>query len=264
MGNITGLPLLISGVCALSLIGLVTGLIVSSKFRNDVLGGEGEASVLGLISVKGVAIVLLCSLFVGGMIYPMSASPTIQPNDSSDLINERDSLESDLNVKNSENEKLNREFQKLQLENQKVEDEKEKLKKLVDELGVKIAALDAKNAEKDDEINKLRDDGVNSDKFLRDVQLLEEQRNRFQGSIDTSAFDLDEKVQAFIITQRLLKRIGYYDGEIDGDAEKTRLAVVNYKKKTFKDQRYWAVITRATIIKMIGDYSERLLEELDG
>ena len=33
------------------------------------LGGTGEASVLGVLTVKGVAIVLLCALFVGGLIY---------------------------------------------------------------------------------------------------------------------------------------------------------------------------------------------------
>jgi hypothetical protein len=264
MGNISGLPLLISGVCALALIGLVAGLIVSSKFRNDVLGGEGEASVLGLISVKGVAIVLLCALFVGGMIYPMSATPSIQPATTADIAKERDELKSVLEERNSAYGELNREYQELQLENQKAEDKKQELEKRVGELQTKIAALNKTIAGKDGEIAKLKEDGVNSDKFLRDIQLLEGQRERFQGSIDTSHYDMDKKVPAFTITQRLLKRIGFYEGPIDGDAEKTRLAVIDYKKRTFKDERYWAVITRATIIRMIGDYSERLLEELDG
>lgn len=264
MGNISGLPLLISGVCALALIGLIAGLIVSSTFRNDVLGGEGEASVLGLISVKGVAIVLLCALFVGGMIYPMSATPSIQPANTADIAKERDQLKSVLEERNSAYGELNREYQELQLKNQKAEDTNQDLQKRVGELQQKVGSLNETITGKDAEVRELQAAAVNSDKFLRDVQLLEEQRNRFQGSIDTSAYDLDKKVEAFTITQRLLKRIGYYDGPVDGDAERTRLAIINYKKKTFKDERYWAVITRATIIRMMGDYSERLLEELGG
>jgi len=264
MENVNDLPLLISGVCALLLIGLIAGLIVSSKFRNDVLGGEGEASVLGIISVKGVAIVLLCAIFVGGMVYPMSASPSVQPDATAALTKERDELRSALKAKVSEYDGLHERLVSLQLSNQKTEEEKGALAKHVDELQARVGALTGEVAGQAEEIKLLKQNGVNSDKFLRDIQLLEEQRDRFQGSIDTSAFALDEKLQAFTITQRLLKRIGYYDGAIDGDAEKTRVAVVNYKKATFKDERYWAVITRATIIKMIGDYSVRLLEELDG
>lgn len=263
MEKINALPILISGVCALLLIGLITGLIVSSKFRNDVLGGDGEASVLGMISVKGVAIVLLCAIFVGGMIYPMGASSSIHQSESSEVSKELDELKTVLEKKSAEYESLNKGFQKLQIDKQKVDDKVVDLERIIEELKADIGGLNDVVSKKDHKIALLKDDGVNSDKFLRDIQLLEEQRDRFQGSIDTSAFDLDEKTQAFTITQRLLKRIGYYDGKIDGDAEKTRLAIVEYKKRTFKDQRYWAVITRATIIKMIGDYSERLLEELD-
>ena len=67
----TYLPIIISSVCGLLLISLVGALIFSQSFRNDVLGGEGEATVLGIISVKGVAIVLLCGIFVGGLLYPL-------------------------------------------------------------------------------------------------------------------------------------------------------------------------------------------------
>ncbi|MDQ7016203.1 MAG: hypothetical protein Q9N68_07500, partial [Gammaproteobacteria bacterium] len=70
--NADYLPLLIAGVCALLLSALVLALILNAKFRSDILGGEGEAKVLGFISVKGVAIVLLCGLFLGGLIYPLS------------------------------------------------------------------------------------------------------------------------------------------------------------------------------------------------
>ena len=53
---------------------LVLGLILSAKFRRDVLGGHGEAAILGVITAKGAAIVVLCALFVAGMLYPLSRS----------------------------------------------------------------------------------------------------------------------------------------------------------------------------------------------
>jgi len=77
--NTDYLPLLIAGVCALLLSALVLALILNAKFRTDILGGEGEAKVLGFISVKGVAIVLLCALFLGGLIYPLSVESKATP-----------------------------------------------------------------------------------------------------------------------------------------------------------------------------------------
>ena len=68
-------PILISGLCGLLLLALIGALIFSQTFRNDVLAGEGEASVLGVLSVKGVAIVLLCGLFLGGLLYPLRFVP---------------------------------------------------------------------------------------------------------------------------------------------------------------------------------------------
>lgn len=64
--------ILISATCAILLIFLVFALIFSDKFRGDILGHEGEAKVLGIFTVKGVAIVLLSAIFLGGMIYPLT------------------------------------------------------------------------------------------------------------------------------------------------------------------------------------------------
>lgn len=64
--------LLIGATCSILLVALVTALIFSSSFRNDVLGSEGEARILGIISVKGVSIVVLSALFLGGLIYPLT------------------------------------------------------------------------------------------------------------------------------------------------------------------------------------------------
>lgn len=66
------IEILISVTCAMLLVFLVVALIFKDKFRGDVLGHEGEATIFGLVTVKGVAIVLLSALFVGGMIYPVA------------------------------------------------------------------------------------------------------------------------------------------------------------------------------------------------
>ena len=66
---------IVSITCAFLLIALVLALIFSVKYRRDMLGHEGEAKVFGLITVKGVAIVLLSALFLGGMLFPLSSNP---------------------------------------------------------------------------------------------------------------------------------------------------------------------------------------------
>ena len=95
------LPIVISGVCGLLLIALVSALIFNQSFRNDVLGGEGEATVLGILSVKGVAIVLLCGLFLAGLLYPLQFinSPNIREDYSNVSTPENISLSSS-NIEN--------------------------------------------------------------------------------------------------------------------------------------------------------------------
>ncbi len=56
-------------VCAVLLIALVVALIFKESFRSDVLGGEGEASILRIITVRGAAIVLLAGLLLGGLVF---------------------------------------------------------------------------------------------------------------------------------------------------------------------------------------------------
>ena len=65
-----------SAVCALLLILLLGGFVFSPSLRKDLVASEGEASVLGWISVKGVLIVLLAALFLGGMIYAFPSVDT--------------------------------------------------------------------------------------------------------------------------------------------------------------------------------------------
>jgi hypothetical protein len=69
------LPSIIAVFFALLLAALILALILSRGFRNAVLGGPGEATILNLITVKGVAIVLLCGLLIGGLMFALEKSP---------------------------------------------------------------------------------------------------------------------------------------------------------------------------------------------
>jgi hypothetical protein len=63
------IPGLIAVFLALLLGALVVGLLFQRDFRDAILGGPGEASIFGLITVKGVAVVLLSGLFIGGILF---------------------------------------------------------------------------------------------------------------------------------------------------------------------------------------------------
>lgn len=83
---------LIPIVCMVILFVLVFALIISSKFRKDVIGGEGEVRFFRLLTVKGAIIIVLCGLFLGTAIYtsrPFRVSKNeillIQNNLSSDI-----------------------------------------------------------------------------------------------------------------------------------------------------------------------------------
>lgn len=71
-------PGLIAMFFAMLLAVLVVALILRRDFRNAVLGGSGEATVLGLITVKGVAIILLCGILVGGILFALTKLPQQQ------------------------------------------------------------------------------------------------------------------------------------------------------------------------------------------
>jgi hypothetical protein len=70
------IPGIIAVFFALLLAALVAALIVSRDFRTAVLGGPGEATILNLITVKGVVIVLLCGLFIGGLLFALTKLPS--------------------------------------------------------------------------------------------------------------------------------------------------------------------------------------------
>lgn len=57
------------------LAALLLALIFRRDFRDALLGGPGEATVLGLLTVKGVAIVLLSGLLIGGILFALNRPP---------------------------------------------------------------------------------------------------------------------------------------------------------------------------------------------
>jgi hypothetical protein len=102
------------------------------------------------------------------------------------------------------------------------------------------------------------------DKFLNLVQRLEDERARWEGSINTN-IRVAEKSEVFRLLQQLLQRIGYYDGPIDADPDRTREALRKYKQaKGFTDEQYWTYVTRETVIFMVSDYAQTLLKESRG
>jgi hypothetical protein len=76
MNNLAGY---VAVLFALLLAGLVVALIFRRDFRNAVLGAPGEATVFGLLTVKGVAIVLLCSLLIGAILFVLTHLPVPAP-----------------------------------------------------------------------------------------------------------------------------------------------------------------------------------------
>jgi hypothetical protein len=72
MNNLAGY---VAILLALLLAGLVVALIFRRDFRDAVLGAPGEATVFNLLTVKGVAIVLLCSLLIAGILLVLKYSP---------------------------------------------------------------------------------------------------------------------------------------------------------------------------------------------
>jgi hypothetical protein len=73
----TSIPAIVAIILSLLLAALVAALIFSRGFRDAVLGGRpGEAKILNLITVKGVAIVLLIGLMIGGIMWTLDKLPS--------------------------------------------------------------------------------------------------------------------------------------------------------------------------------------------
>lgn len=59
-------------VSSILLISIIVALIFKKDFRKDILVAEGEASIFGILNVKGVAIIVLAGLFLGTLIWSTS------------------------------------------------------------------------------------------------------------------------------------------------------------------------------------------------
>ena len=59
-------------ICSAAIISLIGALIFNKSFRADILSTENEANIFGILSVKGVAVIVLLGLFLGGLIYSFS------------------------------------------------------------------------------------------------------------------------------------------------------------------------------------------------
>ena len=88
------IPILISTVCALAILSLIAAMIFNEKFRDAMLGGSGDVKVVGILTVQGVAIVLLCALFLAGLVYPLSTTGGIGNNNLPETISAKKKIDS--------------------------------------------------------------------------------------------------------------------------------------------------------------------------
>ena len=71
----TSTPEFIAIFFAILLLFLILALIFRPNFRDAVLGGPGEATIMGILTVKGVVIVLLSALLIGGVLVSLDKVP---------------------------------------------------------------------------------------------------------------------------------------------------------------------------------------------
>lgn len=64
-------------VLSLALLGIILAFVFSSNFRKDVIAAEGEASLFGIISVKGVIIVVLVVVLAGLLVYTLEHDDSV-------------------------------------------------------------------------------------------------------------------------------------------------------------------------------------------
>jgi len=161
--------------------------------------------------------------------------------------NTRRKIEEEIRLSNEKSEKI------AELE-RKVEDLEKTLADTADKLDLAI--------EERTELQNILD--KSKDKFFSWIMRLEEEMAKWDGSINTE-IRIEEKAEVFRLIQELLRRIGFYQGEVDGDPIQVREALRAYKiAKGFKDEELWNTITKETIISIVRDYADTLLKESRG
>jgi len=77
---------LLTIISSIILISLIGALIFKEKFRKDILVSEGEATIFGILNVKGVAIIVLTGLFLGSLIWSTSNNSKKLPDNLSKTV----------------------------------------------------------------------------------------------------------------------------------------------------------------------------------
>lgn len=67
-------------ISSIILISLIGALIFKESFRKDILVSEGEATIFGILNVKGVAIIVLSGLFLGALIWSTNSNSKKLPD----------------------------------------------------------------------------------------------------------------------------------------------------------------------------------------
>lgn len=98
--------------------------------------------------------------------------------------------------------------------------------------------------------------------FLNKVSELENTRIKLENTINLK-HETDKKIDVYLLIQKILQRIGYYQGPLDGDPLKTQDSLKNYKISVgLTDERWLTTVTQQTVIFIVRDYANILLEEL--
>ena len=96
-------------ICSLAILGLLGALIFNASFRADILTTNSEARIFGIINVKGVAIIVLSGLFLGGLIWSFTNSKQEKSNELTIALANNQSMhlnEIKIKTENIENELL--------------------------------------------------------------------------------------------------------------------------------------------------------------
>ncbi len=114
----------------------------------------------------------------------------------------------------------------------------------------------------ENKINVLEQQSAAKDSFLNKVSELENRRIKLHKTINLK-HKVDQKYDIYLLVQKILQRIGFYQGDLDGDALKTQESLKNYKISVgLTDERYLTTVTQQTVIFIVRDYARLLLEEL--
>lgn len=271
---IENLPILISSVCGFLLICLVMALIFSSRFRDDVLGGEGEATVAGVLSVKGVAIVLLCALFLGGFIYPLAKSPVHEQ----ELTNCRVEINNIIASLSTYSEELTP-LQTVRLANQKIDSLTAKNIQLNANIlscntsleGKKIDfnLLTNKLSESENKFNQCNTNLESNKAVLKNcierdrgvlaiLNLIQDDIQKFSPAIDFSYIPDDKKKRdAAYRVLDVLGRLGWYDQAPSRNPDAARKALIQFqisKNILPPNPNKQGLLGRKTFLILLADY----------